>query len=81
MGQGHVLLLELVVDLLADRDSRDRRISRRQPLGHGHEVGHDAELLGREHRTRAPEAVDHFVEDEQDAVLVADLAHALPVFR
>src|SRR5262249_58084672 len=58
MGERHILLLELVVEPFAHRDRRDGGITRRQPLGHGHEVGDNAELLGREHRARAAEALD-----------------------
>ncbi len=36
-------------------------------------------MLGREHLAGAAEAVDDFVEDQQHAVPVADLAHPLPV--
>ena len=35
--------------------------------------GHDAVALGRERRSEPPEAGDDLVEDQQDAVLVADL--------
>ena len=38
-------------------------------------------MLGREHLAGAAEAVDDLVHDQQHAVLVADLAQPLPVFR
>ena len=45
-------------------------------LGEGDHVGHDAERLGGERRAEPAEAGDDLVEDEQDAVLVADLRAA-----
>jgi hypothetical protein len=45
-------------------------------LGRDHDVGRHAEIIGAEGLPEAPEAGDHLVEDEQDAVLVADLAKA-----
>ena len=36
VGERHVLLLELVKQLCADRDRGDWRVSRRQPFGHCH---------------------------------------------
>ena len=48
-------------------------------LGHGHDVGNDAEGLGGEGMAQASEAADHLVEDEQNSVLVADLAEPLEI--
>jgi len=48
-------------------------------LGGGDHVRRDAEALCAEGVADAAEAGDHFVEDQQDAVLVADLAQALQV--
>jgi hypothetical protein len=45
-------------------------------LGQSHEVGHDARPLRGEGRAQAAEAGDDLVEDQQDAVPVADLAQA-----
>src|SRR4029077_14038340 len=81
MGERDVLLLELVVEALTDRDGGDRRVAGGNTLRHRHEVGHDTELLGREHRAGAAETVDDLVQDQKNAMLVADLAYALPVAR
>ena len=48
-------------------------------LGEVQHVGHDAEIVRREVGAHAPEAGDDLVEDQQDAVLVADLAQPLQV--
>src|SRR3546814_9834591 len=48
-------------------------------LGGGEEVRLDAEIVGGEGRAEAAEAGDHLVEDQQDAVLVADRAQPLQV--
>ena len=64
------------------RDQRaDGGVGRGQALGAGDQVGRDAEALGGEPVPDAPEAGDHLVEAEQDAVRVAELAHALEVAR
>ena len=48
-------------------------------LGERHHVGRDAEALRCEGRAHAPEAGNHLVEDEQDAVPVADFAQPLQI--
>ena len=48
-------------------------------LGHGQQVGRHAEVLRGERRAEPPQARDHLVEDEQDAVAVADLAQSLQI--
>ena len=50
-----------------------------EALGECHQVRSNAELLGGERRAGTPEAGDDFVEYQQDAVAVADLADALQV--
>ena len=45
-------------------------------LGHGHDVGLDAEVLDGEQLAGAPEAALHLVGDEQDALVVEDLLDA-----
>lgn len=47
-----------------------------QTLGAGDDVRQHAELVGRPVRAQAAEAGDHLVEDQQDAVAVADFAQA-----
>ncbi len=49
----------------------------RQALGHGHDVGLDADVLEREHLAGARKAGLDLVGDEQDAVLVAERAKRL----
>ena len=48
-------------------------------LGEGDHVGHDAVALGGEGVAEAAEAGDDLVEDQQDAVLVADRAQPLQI--
>src|SRR5437764_4687907 len=59
----------------------DRLISGAQPLGDRDDVGHDGFALEGPHRSAAAHAAQHLVEDEQDAVAIAYLAHALEVAR
>ena len=44
----------------------------REAFGHGDDVGCDPETLGGEGRAQTAKAGDHLVEDEEDAVGVAD---------
>jgi hypothetical protein len=68
-----------LVDLVAcrDRAHRDRAVG--EGLGHGDDVGHDREGVGGEGRTQPSETGDHLVEDEQDAMAVADRAEPLQI--
>jgi hypothetical protein len=50
-----------------------------ESLGGGHHVRLDVEIVDSERRRQAAEAGDDFVEDQQDAVLGANLAQALQV--
>src|SRR5207253_9160822 len=68
-----------IVNAFADRNRAHRLRAVGEALGHGHYVGCDAEALRRERLARATEAANDFVEHEEDAVLIADVAHALQV--
>ena len=57
----------------------DRHVAAAQALGDRHQVRADAVLLAGVQRAGAAHAAHHFVEDQQDAVAVADLAHALEI--
>ena len=50
-----------------------------QALRHRQDVGDDAEPVGAERRAEPAEAGDDLVEDQQDAVPVADLAQPLQI--
>ncbi|MNZ73094.1 hypothetical protein D3C78_914950 [compost metagenome] len=84
MGELHrvfrqVLVHEGVVDFLAGdhRAHRDGAVG--DLLGDVHDVRGDAEVFRAGVATHAAEGGDHFVEDQQDVVLVADLAQTLQV--
>src|SRR5690606_3588351 len=66
-------------DLLGDAHRRDRQIAGGEPLRHRHEVGLEPVLLEAEPFAESAEAADDLVDDEQDAVLAADLLHAPPI--
>ena len=70
---------EALEDRVTHGDSGDRRVAGRQALRHRQHVGHDIVVLDGELLAGAAPAVDHFVRDQQHAVLVADLAQPLPV--
>src|SRR5450631_4043689 len=67
------------VDAVPDRDRAHRLRAIGQRLGHRDDVRQHAEGIRRERLAGAPEAADHFVEFQQYAVTVADLADALEV--
>ena len=77
----HVLgaLHEGVVEALAHQHAAHRHGAGIHALGEGDHVGNDAVALGGEGGAEAAEAGDDLVEDQQDAVLVADLAQALEI--
>src|SRR5260221_4368572 len=54
----------------------DRLVSGAEPLGDSDDVGRDVLALERPHRPAASHAAHHLVEDEEDAVAIADFAHA-----
>ncbi len=72
-------LHERVVDVLAHDDAAHRHRAGSDALGEGDHVGDDAVALGGEGEAEAAEAGDDFVEDQQDAVLVADRAQLLQI--
>ena len=55
----------------------ERHVAGVDPLRDGDDVGHDVPVLAGEPLAGAAEAGHHLVEDQQDAVAVAELAHAL----
>jgi hypothetical protein len=65
-----------VVDALAHRHGAHRLRAVGEALRHRQQVGRDTEALRGERLSRAAEAADHFVEHQQDAVRIADLAQA-----
>ena len=60
-------------------DGAHRRVGAGDPLRRGDQVGQVVVALGPEPVAEAPPRADDLVGDQQDVVLVADLAHALPV--
>ena len=68
-------------NLLLHQQRADRRVAAAEPLGDRHQVGADALLLAGVQGAGAAHAAHHLVKDEQHAVAVADLAHALEIAR
>ena len=77
----HVLgtVHQAVVDVLAHEHAAHRHGGVADAFGDRHEVGGHPEILGREGGAEPAEASDDLVEDQQDAVLVADRAQPLEV--
>ena len=67
------------VDLLRQQHGADRLIAGAETLGDRHQVGRDTFLRACVQCAGASHAAHDFVEDQQDAVPVADLAHTLEV--
>ena len=72
---------ESAEDMFGHHDGADRLIAGAQPLGEGQEIGHDFVLLAGKHGAGPAHAAHHLVEDQQDAVAVADLADPLEIAR
>ena len=72
-------VLERLEEPVAGDHRADRRVARGHALGAGDDVGLVAELGGAEHLPHPPEGADDLVGDQQDVVLVADLADPLEV--
>ena len=62
-----------------DHGGPDRLVTRAQPLGDGLDIGRDAFLLNGMEGAGSAHAAHHLVEDQQHAVLVADLADAAEI--
>ena len=62
---------------VGDQHRADRLVAAAEPLGDRHQVGRDAFLLAGVQRAGAAHAAHHLVEDEEDAVAVADFADRL----
>ncbi|CAM2153920.1 hypothetical protein PT2222_20340 [Paraburkholderia tropica] len=68
-----------VVDVIRHSDGRHRHGAVGDRLGHGDEIGRHAETLRRERFAGAPEAADHLVEYQQNAVRRADFAQPFEI--
>ena len=75
MCSGPVMKASWISVVHEHRAHRDDAVG--QALGGGDDVRHHAEILGGKRRAEAAEAGDDLVEDQQDAVLGADLAQPL----
>ena len=60
-------------DTLRRDNGGEGHIASRERLTEGHNVGQDARMLHRKHTARTSEAGGYLVEDQQHAVLVAQL--------
>ena len=71
------------VDRLPDRLGYRHRPHRLGAVGdrfrHRHQVGRNLEAVGPERPTGSPEAADHLIENQEDAMAVADVAQPLQV--
>ncbi len=70
---------EGLVDFLLHEHRAHRDGAVGDALGGQHDIRHDAEIIEGERRAETAEAGDDLVEDEQDAVLVADRAQPLEI--
>src|SRR4051794_19521684 len=79
VGEGVRALEERLHDAVAGDDGAHRGVRARQALGRRDHVGEVVVLLGAEHVAEPAVGADDLVGDQQDVVLVADLADALEV--
>ena len=78
--RARLLALEFLRHSIADTDGRDREIAGREALSHRHQVRLEVVELACEPLSGAAESIDHLIGDEEDAVLVAEVADRRPVF-
>src|SRR5262249_44242759 len=73
--------LIVIADLFAGDHRAEWHIPGGQALRHGQDVRlHTWIIVNSEPFARSPEAAHHFVHDQEDAILVADPAHNIPIF-
>ena len=72
-------LHQRLIDGFAHQHRAHRHHAIGQPLGGGDDVRRDAEALGGKGRADAAKRGDDFVENQQNAVAIADLAQALEI--
>src|SRR5207253_5820418 len=70
-------IYERLVDSVAGDYAAHRHRTRRDALGEGDQVWHHAIALGGEGIAEAAEAGNYFVEDQENAVTIADRAQPL----
>ena len=81
VGQASVenFVLKMLRDVMAHADRAQREIAGSQSLGHAEQIGNNLPVIDGEPLAGAAEARHDFVGDHQDAVLVAELAHAFEI--
>src|ERR1044072_2073574 len=65
----------LPVHQVRTRDASPKRQTRRDTLGDTNDVGLHAVVVQREHLARATHAALHFIDYQEDAVLIADSSY------
>ena len=73
------IIFEHAKDFFGRHCARNRRIARSHTLSHRHKVRLDAVVLIAKPHACAAHTADHFVDVQQDVVLLADLLNALPI--
>ena len=81
MLEGAAALGEGVDDMRLHQHRADRLVAAAETLGDDQQVGHHTFRLAGVQRAAAAHAAHHLVQDQQDAVAVAELAHALASSR
>ena len=71
--------VQRIDDPAVDQHAADRLVAAAETLRHHLQVRRDAFLFPGMHRAGAAHAAHHLIEDQQRAVAVADLAHALEI--
>ena len=68
-----------IINLVPDRNRPHGHGGVRQPLGHGHDIGHHAQALRTEIGAEATKTRDDLIKNQQNAMLGADIAEPLEV--
>jgi hypothetical protein len=73
--------LERVDDPFVHQYAADRLVTAAKTFGDRHQIGNDVLLLDRVQRAGAAHAAHHLIDDQQDAVAVADVTDAAEITR
>src|SRR5579862_6548875 len=69
-------VLKMLRDVMPHADCAQRQVAGSESLCHAEKIGNNFPMIHREPCASAAEARHHFIGDHQDAILLAELAHA-----
>jgi hypothetical protein len=74
-----LFIFEVRGELRSHQEGAHRRVTARDALGDGHQVRDDPPVVDREPLPCTPKATEHLIGDQEDPVLITELAQVSPV--